>query len=445
MTAKVKLVVVGYPHQWHWVLSAEYALQNPGHKVHVLDLSNLGFLSFQNPNLPFSKNWRFRRQAIKFLSSNGVTFSSPKFDLIDQIRSLYLAIFSDYPDLIDENIAEFASIYPSLVNLLDDTQIITREHLMPVILENSKAKLIHRRLNKYGFENIDSITTVNGRFTNNFEVRKFAEKCSLPITFVEFGSSKESIEEYFISPHSFSELGSKMMSRWTGAEFQREVGHQFFQELSNYDRNAGVSWTSKMKPGETPLIQEGFKICVFYASSQKEFIGVGDPHNPAHFKSQFEAFRTLHEYLIDQNWYFFIRRHPVLNSKSKDSDGKYWEEFLNFKNVKILEPDSAVDSYALGEMADLVAHYNSSVGIQLIYRGHKSVMSMGNPMWADLTPGTLARNKKEIIEFFLAPTKDWSSDSVLPWGYFRASFGQKFKYFEFVRESTTWKLMQKFN
>jgi hypothetical protein len=200
-----------------------------------------------------------------------------------------------------------------------------------------------------------------------------------------------------------------------------------------------------MRPGEVPTVQSGEKVCVFFTSSQKEFVGVGDPQNSTYFKDQFEAFQALHKYLVADDWIFFIRRHPIMNDNSRDPDGKYWDKFLNYKNVKIIEPHSNIDSYALGNIADLVAHFNSSIGIQLIYQGHKSVISMGNPMWADLTPGTLARNDNQICEFFKAPLKNWSKESVLPWAYFRASFGENFRHFEFIKSSTTWKIKAEFD
>lgn len=439
MSQESIIIVIGYPHQWHWVLSAEYALSDKSECVRIFDCSNMGLLAFQQPNFPFSRNWLFRRQIIRKFKANNTWFKSVKFDYLDQINALIYAIFRKYPEILDGKQDEFKSIYPSIVNACDDTRIFTRSHKFQLILEQAKSKLMELRLSRLHLEGCRSLVTVNGRFTNNYVVRTFANNHGVSTSFLEFGSNKESYEQYFVSPHSFSELREKMMLLWEGTSEQIEVAHDFFAELTGYDRNAGVSWTRNMTPGLVPATNPGQKICVFYTSSQKEFVGVGDEPDPSGFENQFDAFESLYSELVNQDWVFFIRRHPKLNPSSKDPDGYYWDKYKNLKNVRVIEPTSNIDSYALGEKADLVAHFNSSVGIQLIYTGHRSVITLGTPMWAELVPGTSARNLEEIREFLQTPTKNWSRDSVLPWAYFRATFGQKFHYFDFVASKTTWK------
>ncbi len=168
---------------------------------------------------------------------------------------------------------------------------------------------------------------------------------------------------------------------------------------------------------------------------------MGDDVIPGHFQTQFEAFEALHSELSSNGeWEFFIRRHPNQCISQKDADSYYWDKYKNYKHTHIIAPNSTVDSYALGMKADLVAHYNSSIGIQLIYGGHKSVVTMGNSMWTGLVPDTLGRNLLELRKFLANPLKSWKAESVLPWAYFRSSFGTKFRYFDFVSKSTTWKI-----
>ena len=436
----MKGVVVGYPHQWHWVLTAEYSLNRPDEQIVVFDFGNLGLLSIQSPNFPLSNNWRFRRRAIKRLRAEGITVLVRKFDFIRQLKSIYAALIMKFPITIDEQEMTFKSIYPSLVNDLGYTRVRTKQFMTKIRLEYAKSVLIQARLEGLGKYSLGSLVTINGRFTNNFEVRLFAEKNGLSLTLLEFGATKNSIEEYFTSPHSFVELSQKMKNHWKGDTREKQIARKFFEELSGFDRTAGVSWTRNMVPGLLPSLSSDRRLCIFYASNQKEFAGVGDNPISGHFRTQFEAFAALHSELSKSGgWDIYIRRHPSLKASSLDVDGYYWDKFRNYEHTFFIDPDSTVDSFALGMKAELVAHFNSSIGIQLIYSGHRSVLTMGNAMWANLVPETLGRSIDELRSFLLNPTQDWHQDSVLPWAYFRATFGSEFKFFNFNSKSTTWR------
>jgi hypothetical protein len=436
----MKAIVIGYPHQWHWVLSAEHALSESQEDVIFFDFSQMGLLSIFRPNFPFSANWIFRRQVIKYLGSKGIRVVITKIDFLNQIKSIFLSFTTRYPIVIDDSEVSFRSIYPSLVNDLSDTRILTSEYKTKIRIERSKSELMRLRLKNLQNFSLDSVVTVNGRFTNNYEVRLYAQEHGVKLSLLEFGSSKDSLEEYFNSPHSFEELSQKMRRIWSGTDLEHQRAKNFFEELVGFDRTAGISWTRNMVEGELPIISREHNLCVFYCSSQKEFVGVGDDAIPGHFKTQFEAFEALHSELSSNGeWEFFIRRHPNQYISQKDADGYYWDKYKNYRNTYIIAPNSPVDSYALGMKADLVAHFNSSIGIQLIYGGHNSVVTMGNAMWTGLVPDTLGRNLLELREFLANPLKSWKPESVLPWAYFRSSFGTKFRFFDFVSESTTWK------
>ena len=283
---------------------------------------------------------------------------------------------------------------------------------------------------------------MNGRFTKNFEVRLWGQSNETEVTFLEFGATKDSYEEYLVSPHSFNELAQKMMGSWDGSENQKQVARKYFQELVGFDRYAGISWTKEMISGELPWLPAGMRVCTFFTSTQKEFVGVGDAEDDFLFENQFVAFEALRKELTSAgDWFIVIRRHPKFLSVKHDADGRYWEKYKAFNNIIIVDPDSQVDSYALGHRSDLVAHFNSSIAIQLVYGGHRSVLTLGNAMWSKLLPGTVARSQSAISEFLETITKDWTPEMTLPWAYFRATYGKEFEFFEFESGNNGWKLI----
>jgi hypothetical protein len=156
-----------------------------------------------------------------------------------------------------------------------------------------------------------------------------------------------------------------------------------------------------MRPGFAPK-KSNKKRCTFFASTEAEYAGVGDILPKGYFKNQVEAFRYLCEYLDPNIWEIFLRRHPQNPmSKIKDPEFFLWEEFEFFKNVTIIEPDSIVDSLALGLGSDLCVNYCSSISMELVVHGAKEVITMGPAPWNKLIPKHTAQSKVSLKTYLV--------------------------------------------
>jgi len=438
------VVIVSYPQQWHWVLSAEYAINQKKLNLDplVLDFSK-GELSLPKKSwLYLSKTKKLQKEIRNLFREYGITYIKVRYSIKDQIKAMISVARHKFPLVIDDSKVEYRTIYPSLVDMLNAAEIEFRKHRFTVRKELFKALLMRQYLENSICKRAKKIVTVNGRFTKNYEVKSLSEKEGISTIFLEFGANRNRIEEYTISPHSSLEHQFKMNELWKGDEEQIRVAKNFFLELLDFDRFAGLSWTSQMVTGQLPEIAENKKLCVFFTSNQREFAGVGDQLSSDFFSNQFEGFNSLlNELEIAGNWHIVVRRHPVKSNSWTDFDQKFWKKYSLLPNVQIIEPNSSVDSYALGMRADLVVHFNSSIGIQLIYLGHKSVMTLGPAAWRNLVPETSAQNLLGVKSFLSTPQKNWRPEDVLPWAYYRADFGELLYHFQYQAFDSSWKVL----
>ena len=113
-----------------------------------------------------------------------------------------------------------------------------------------------------------------------------------------------------------------------------------------------------------------------------------------------------------------------------DPEGRNWSEFKRFKHVKFISPDSNVDSYALGARADLVAHFNSSIGPELVFQGSCPVITLGDNSWELTDSKYLLRNQGDLREFLESQPGIRPRSDAFKWAYYSATFGEKFQLVE---------------
>ena len=441
------LVISCYPWEWQEVLSIEGAieLQQLGHQVNYVDFSNF--------HGGFSKNFikKLLRRKLNghkknvILKSFGVTVNYPTLPILIA-RTLLIALKLIPYNFRSMSSSRWESFYPGLVDETGDPQASADNY--PTLTRKLAIEdyLFSKLLEKYfkSPEEYVSALIVNGRFPLNRSAGVFFRK-KLDVNYIEFGSNREKFQIYSSSPHSMKnrkELFRRFLNENSIPEkIIEKEGREFFLNRKKFDDQANINWTRKMTPENLPQLSSSRMTCTFFPTSEKEFTGVADIPSEQNFRNQFDALDSLISCLGDQ-WDIFIRRHPKPYDSAKDAESELWNRYQYFANVRMILPDSSVDSYSLGMQSNLVAHYSSSIGPELIFAGHNHVITLGPTMWEDLDQDRHIHNSRELEKYLSNPAKPIGQKEILYVGYFMGTFGKEFRSISWNPTSGNWLLKE---
>lgn len=439
------LVIACYKWDWQEVLTLESAIsfKSQDFDVQYLDLSAYDASFFKTTLKGFIGRGSTLKRKKWLLNSLQIEVVEPKkLILWCNLMFLFFSKLRVLPK--NELMKRWEIVYPGLVDITGDLNVNI----------NSHRKLVRRTLTSEFFfsklirsctasqSSFDSVIIVNGRFPLNRAATVIFREKHQNVKLIEFGANREKFEIYSISPHSTMnrlELFRKFMEQIEAPpEEIKEVGSEFFRSRRVFDNQANLNWTRRMEAMELPDMGL-LKVCTFFPTSVREFIGVSDIPKNGEFANQFDALESLIVHL-GIGWKIFVRRHPMAIDSRADSEVGLWERFRKFDNVEIIEPNSTVDSYELGMRSDLVAHYNSFIGPELIFAGHKSVITLGNTQWRDLDPRRHINREDELIEYLRTPDVFPGVVDICLLGFYMSTFGQDFTVCNWSQDDSVWTL-----
>jgi hypothetical protein len=132
---------------------------------------------------------------------------------------------------------------------------------------------------------------------------------------------------------------------------------------------------------------------VFFISSQDEISAINEnisnlPYN------QVEAVRAIK--LEFPDIHFTVRIHPNLAGVD-DKFVNDLSELSKIKDVRVIAPDSSIDSYSLIEAADLILCYGSTIGAEAAFRG-KSVIVVGVSYYSEFNCCLHVQSHEKLIK-----------------------------------------------
>jgi hypothetical protein len=434
-----KVLIVTSPNDWHWAISLEYLWNQiqSGVDVGILDLSYVGELNLRSLAKELIDKKSLRVKAIRFLRANNAPVYLYRKFRRSNVRSIDFAGSvlekkqflekEDCPEILNSVVEQAGMLRPDRAS----KNIINREYRK--YLEVTKA------LDRIDFSKVSEVVTVNGRFTKNATVKNWASSWNKTVSLIEFGSSKISFEHFEIGPHSMIETEQKIEKLWAKGGFARTPIAQSFLKRDIRDRDpVGVDWRAGMSLGKIPTSSYE-KICTFFASTEAEFAGVGDSVPEGLFTNQKDAFAGLLQALDPEVWQVFLRRHPSPpDREGLDAESHLWDDFAEVVNVKIISPNSDVDSFALGMNSDLVANFCSTLAMDFIAAGKQEVITLGTAPWNSRIKSRFTPSITSIETFLRNPMDKISAEDTYPWAFFCATFGTEFKLLEYVEEKKYW-------
>lgn len=208
-------------------------------------------------------------------------------------------------------------------------------------------------------------------------------------------------------PHDAEMCCSKHKSFWNNYSDLSErdaVGRMFFENKRHSKYAGDTIYTLGQKEGSLPNdIDNNKEKIVIFNSSEDEFAAVGSiVEKGILFNDQYEAIKLIVEhYKNDESKQFILRVHPNLKKVRYEYHHKLYT--LKYPNLKIIDANSDVSSYALMDIADKVLVFGSSMGIESSYWG-KPVLLLRFSIYRDLDVVYTPKTQEEMWQ--LLDTRD---------------------------------------
>jgi hypothetical protein len=201
-------------------------------------------------------------------------------------------------------------------------------------------------------------------------------------------------------------------------------------------------WAALMTNSALPVLPKK-KICVFYTTTQLEFVASTVEPEIGYFRNQEEALRETYSWLISHGWHLVVRRHPRnINWNSMGEDDLLTTD-SGLGDSTIIPGSATIDSYALAESADLIANYGSSIGAEFIFQGRKPVISLGLTPWYPFDKSNHFLDRLSLNS--ISPDKITKSDfkNVLPLGLYTLNGGTQFEHI-ILGDDLRWRFLEVF-
>jgi len=325
------------------------------------------------------------------------------------------------------------SIFSTLATTFRTVEFSLRRNILKIFILNLAFELAYSKtIQALRIEKPCVLFVGNGRLVKPAAIVHAARSQGVQVRILERGAFPGTFDIYDVSPHSIDERRkhAKRILERLDRDKARIISEEYIALRKEFDPISGLKWQRNFETGRLPQLEDK-KICVCFTSTETEFAVFGDSIQQTLFQNQEEAFRVLASNLDPAEWQVIIRRHPYGSTRSrKDPELKLWDQLGKFPHVKFIEPFSPIDSYALAMKADLVAHFNSSMGPEAISLQAAPVITMGPTLWEQEDSLYLVNSEEKLQNFLLSDFKIRDVSDIHSWALYWSTFGYKFKVVE---------------
>jgi hypothetical protein len=439
-------LVALYNSDWQWALILEYAMnaRERQEEIEILDLTGVGCANLREIVRFYHARGKFFLKARRHLEYSGIRVTRPALSLIKLIFGLqYLIKGNMTNNVVAESIKSSVSdkISKQSPESKFEKQIQRNEYRAGIEFQNF--------INKYDFPQQSVYVMVNGRFSKSKLLLNLLQSKSSQSRVLEFGNSPSSLQIFTKSPHNLNEHENQMNKLWDASESIKrvEIADLYFRKMRFFDPVASVNWTKNMQLGSLPVgfDPSSFNV-VFFTSNNLELLALEHDFKNDIFENQQQAIDALFQVFGALGWNLYLRLHPTRESHSSSNGHELsWVKICKKHNATLIGGSSSVDSFALAHGSKVAAHFNSSIGPQLIYENHPAVITLGPTFWKSLASRTHISNKDQLLSYAKDQTwatKMYSSSDVLPWAFYRATRGIDFRFVRYDQETARWDISE---
>jgi len=354
-------------------------LSNFGSLESILDVSEFSFPKFRTP-----PRWVIERYAL--WSGNEQTK-----DLLESINVELLKFRSarEQSSIPRDDLEEIErSVTSTLITLFADMDPKRHRILEPIF----RAGLMNRAIDLYSkaskrFHGVTNLTVVlpNGRFPYQRAIDLAARQSACSVLYYERGFRSQT--GFFLGQHPTQDREAwqiRAQSRWIGDHDNPSLdqARDWFEQrrIPNSESNEFASYWSSIKNFKRSKKDvEGVSVC-FFTSSQDEYLAL-DGWEGFGWEDQYSAFAQFTSRISGTK---VLRIHPNFINKSF---GHAWDEMKRIlwfaaqdRNIKIVWPNDAINTYNLIEKSEKIFVHGSTVGLEASAYS-KSVWNSGSSIF----------------------------------------------------------------
>lgn len=345
------------------------------------------------------------------------------FDSIDEIKEYKI-----------HNFDIGYAVLSSLVSYCRDPQPNLTEHrgllsqFMQSAYQTYEATVAYLRANRP-----DRCYVFNGRFAAMRAVFRAAEAVGVDCYLHERGCDQQhfSLRKNHL-PHDIVHTDRAIRQAWQQAgnssDRERLADAWYHGRVAGVERN-WHSFTKGQQPGCLPRDWDSTKNnVVIFNSSDDEFVAIGDCWKNDLYPDQVDAVTQLAASLASfPDVHLTLRMHPNLQGL-ENVRTRAWRE-LDYPNLRLITPDSKIDSYALMKASDCVVSFGSTAGIEAVFWQRPSVL-LGPCFYQNLEGLYRPQSHSETIELVTSKLTPLHRNGALMYGYWQQTHGIPYQYFK---------------
>jgi len=279
----------------------------------------------------------------------------------------------------------------------------------------------------------DILYIFNGRLCYPRAVLRAAEHLQVRARIHERGADMTKFVVRDFTPHNRKKVQEDVVSTWSGVAGSASsvaTAERWFAERRAGQPRDWHSFTASQGHGLLPPVDSGKKIVTYFSSSDDEFAAIGDEFLWEGWRDQIDAVEGLVRAMRGRDdSQLIIRIHPHLTQKHPDDLARWLDVGRDDPGVIVIEPGSPIDSYALLDASDVVVSGGSTIGLEAVYWGKPSIL-LGPSDYDQLGAVHLAHTEVMLKELLSKERLSSNQETALPYAYYRATFGEEFRYFE---------------
>lgn len=280
----------------------------------------------------------------------------------------------------------------------------------------------------------DAAYTFNGRLDGTRPLVRLAQKYRLPFFVCELGAgliSYDILENML--PHDMHKIQQRIDKHWDAADPSRReaVVHESFRRKCELDPTRLKAFISKQRSGQLPEdFDPGRRNLVFFHSSDDEFAAVDTGESGGLFDNQFEAVHAVENICrrLGEDVVLYLRLHPNLSPANPDMLQQWLG--LESRTLRVIGPDSPVDSYTLLRNADVCLAFGSTMGSDAGYFDKPSIL-LGRSYYSELGSVYIPRTLDELSDLLsretLAPLP---RTGAMKYTYYLNTFGIPYRIYQ---------------
>ena len=280
----------------------------------------------------------------------------------------------------------------------------------------------------------DVVYVFNGRFAAMRAVLRACQAEGVDCRIHERGCTSQhyQIWENHL-PHDIAYQRQRMKDHWERAEPTNEREKKATEWFEGRVKRVETNWISFVKGQEEGRLPDGWdarrKNIAIFTTSEDEFAAIDDCWDGVLYPNQCNAITEIAGAFLkkDPNVMLTVRMHP--NLTNVDNARNQRMKGLSFPNLRVVLPETKVDSYHLMQQSDTVVTFGSTMGIEAVFWNKPSVL-LGPCFYRHLKGIYCPKDRNEVVDLLNRDLQPISNHEALIYGFWQSTHGIKYKYFE---------------